>query len=410
MTGMAAALFAADRGLSTVQAGMVGEINFASGLLDLMGVHPVHEKKWWEDPFAAITALKQDIPKHPYNLIKKEVIEKSFDSFTSFLETKGLFYHGYPDRNAKMITPAGTVKRTWRVPRSMWNCVNALENKLPTIIFDFHNLKGFSARQIEQTLKSQWPNIRSKRIKFPDTRGELYPEHMARSLEMPEIRNEFAKTVLKHITDEQAAGFPAIMGITRTGEVMSDLEKQLGIKIFEIPTMPPSITGLRLRTVFEENLPARGVKTLYQKIVLSARKNSSGDFEFDIGNKEKEVTVIAKGAILATGRFFGKGLAADRKKIRETIFDLPVIQPESRSRWHSNDLFDPKGHEINRAGLDVDNAFCPVDESGKPVFDNLHAAGSILAHQDWTRMKCGSGLSIATAYAAVDGFCRNMGI
>ncbi len=45
MAGMASALFAANRGLSTVQVGMTGEIVFASGLLDLMGVHPIEEKK-----------------------------------------------------------------------------------------------------------------------------------------------------------------------------------------------------------------------------------------------------------------------------------------------------------------------------------------------------------------------------
>jgi glycerol-3-phosphate dehydrogenase subunit B len=39
---------------------------------------------------------------------------------------------------------------------------------------------------------------------------------------------------------------------------------------------------------------------------------------------------------------------------------------------------------------------------GHPAFANLFAAGIILAHQDWTRMKCGSGLSVATAYGAVE--------
>jgi len=42
-----------------------------------------------------------------------------------------------------------------------------------------------------------------------------------------------------------------------------------------------------------------------------------------------------------------------------------------------------------------------LDRHGQTAFENLFAAGSILAHQDWMRMKCGSGLAIATAYAAV---------
>ena len=44
MAGMAAALFAAGRGLSVAQAGRGGGVPlFASGLLDLMAVHPVEE-------------------------------------------------------------------------------------------------------------------------------------------------------------------------------------------------------------------------------------------------------------------------------------------------------------------------------------------------------------------------------
>jgi transposase InsO family protein len=37
--------------------------------------------------------------------------------------------------------------------------------------------------------------------------------------------------------------------------------------------------------------------------------------------------------LLATGRFIGQGLAADRKCIHETLFDLHVSQPEDRMHW-----------------------------------------------------------------------------
>ena len=44
--------------------------------------------------------------------------------------------------------------------------------------------------------------------------------------------------------------------------------------------------------------------------------------------------------------------------------------------------------------------------SDRPAFKLLFVAGSILAHQDWMRMKCGSGLAIATAYGAVNAFLK----
>ena len=50
MAGMAAALFAAERGLSCIQVGNGGGILFASGLLDLLGVHPVAERRLWQSP------------------------------------------------------------------------------------------------------------------------------------------------------------------------------------------------------------------------------------------------------------------------------------------------------------------------------------------------------------------------
>ena len=108
--------------------------------------------------------------------------------------------------------------------------------------------------------------------------------------------------------------------------------------------------------------------------------------------------------LVATGRFLGKGLYADRKIIREPLLNLPVYQPGIRPEWHRFDFMDARGHLINRAGLEIDDRFRPVDSSGKPVFENLFAAGSILAHQDWMRMKCGSGLAMATAFAAVHAF------
>ncbi|PQP33609.1 anaerobic glycerol-3-phosphate dehydrogenase subunit B, partial [Desulfobacteraceae bacterium SEEP-SAG9] len=51
MTGMAATLFAANRGVSTVQVGSTGEIIFASGVFDLMGVHPIADKHIWQNPW-----------------------------------------------------------------------------------------------------------------------------------------------------------------------------------------------------------------------------------------------------------------------------------------------------------------------------------------------------------------------
>ena len=129
-------------------------------------------------------------------------------------------------------------------------------------------------------------------------------------------------------------------------------------------------------------------------------------FKVDIGKTTTENTVRSQGIILASGRFIGGGLYADRQRIKETIFDLPVHQPGNRAEWHCRDMLDHKGHPVNRAGLEIDDSFRPLNSSHRPAFRTLLAAGSILAHNDWKRLKCGAGLAIASAFGAVKSFMR----
>jgi len=408
VAGMAATLFAANRGLSCAQVGLTGEINFASGFLDLLGVHPVAEKKVLSDPWAGIDSLVHDIPDHPYARLPKEDIQAAFEELLTFLKDSGLTYHRRMNRNSAVLTSLGTTKPTYCVPHTMWNGVAALEKKLPCLFIDVRGLKGFSARQIAAALQDDWPDLTTGRISFPgmDHLNEVYPEHMANALELPETREKLAEVVRPHIHDAKIVGFPAILGIYRTYEVASDFEDLLGMPIFEIPTIPPSVPGIRLRETFEKGLRAKGGEYFSQNRVLNVRAVDDRYFELDIGRKTVEDCIQARGIILASGRFIGGGLYADRQRIKETIFDLPIDQPDTRAEWHRRNMLDPNGHPVNRAGLEIDDAFRPLNRSHRPAFRTLFAAGSILAHNDWKRLKCGAGLAIATAFGAVESFMR----
>jgi glycerol-3-phosphate dehydrogenase subunit B len=407
MAGMAAALFAAGRNIDTVQVGVTGQINFASGLLDVLGIHPLDKGIRCVDPWSGIEQLTTDEPRHPYARLPVDRIRQSVETFLEFLESARLPYKANGRRNSRIVTPAGTIKTTYAVPTSMAAGVAALADQSPTLLVDFFGLKGFSARQIIETLGPHWPGLQCVRIEFPGTRGELYTEHAARALDMRETRRQLAAAIAPHMGTARAVGVPAVLGIYRTMEILADLERSLKAPVFEIPTMVPAITGLRLREAFEQRLPQLGVRAYYQQKVLEARVMPDNSFQFLVGAEAPELKVRARGAILASGRFFGKGLRADRVRIRETIFDLPVSQPKERTLWHHKDLLHPQGHLINRSGLDIDDGFRPVGADMRPIHLNLYAAGSILAHQDWTRQKCGSGLSIATAYGAVDAFAAS---
>ena len=408
LAGMAAALFAAARGLSVVQMGHTGEIIFASGLLDLLGVHPVSNKRSWSDPWAAIDALVKDLPEHPYARLKKADIKTAFDEILAFLKGTGLTYHRNIDQNNGVLTSLGTIKTTYAVPHTMWKGARALNEKPACLIIDIRGLKGFSARQIVAAFENEWSHLRSARISFPDSDhlNEMYTEHMANALLLPHNREKLAGVLQPLVKGSSIVGLPAILGLYRTHEVMSHLEELIGVPIFEIPTIPPSVPGLRLKEAFERGLRQKGVQYFSLTRALQVRQTKDGHFETQIGRDDVEHIVDSPGVILASGRFIGGGLFADRTRIRETIFNLPVHQPDSRHDWHHRDFLDPRGHLINQAGLEIDDAFRPLADSGGPAFETLFAAGSILAHNDWKRLKCGAGLAIATAFGAVNALIR----
>jgi glycerol-3-phosphate dehydrogenase subunit B len=212
-----------------------------------------------------------------------------------------------------------------------------------------------------------------------------------------------------HIRDAETVGIPAILGMERSHEIVERLSQKLGVRVFEIPTMPVSVPGLRLNEAFTRGLSDAGVKLFFPNRIISWEHADDGNFLLGIGQGAPAKWIRAEGVILATGRFWARGLRADRDKIRETLFDLPVHQPEERNGWHREDFLDLRGHPVNRAGLNIDDLFRPLDHRGGPAFEKLFAAGSILAHQDWMRMKCGSGLAISSAYAAVDAFSKMRG-
>jgi glycerol-3-phosphate dehydrogenase subunit B len=408
LAGMAAALFAAARGLRVTQMGHTGEIIFASGLLDLLSVHPVVEKRAWSDPWAAIDALVADNPQHPCARLKIADIKAAFDEILAFLEQTSLSYHRNIDRNTGVLTSLGTIKSTYAVPHTMWQGVRALEKKPACLIVDIRGLKGFSARQIAAALDTDWPALRSARISFPDSDhlNEVYTEHMANALLLPQNREKLVRVLQPLVKESKIIGLPAILGLYRTQEVIAHLEELIGVPVFEIPTIPPSVPGLRLKEAFERGLRSKDVQYFSLTKALKVRPSAAGRFETHIGRDAVEHIVNSRGVILASGRFIGGGLCADRTHIRETIFDLPVYQPDSRRGWHHRDFLDPRGHSINQAGLQIDDSFRPLDDSGDPAFETLFAAGSILAHNDWKRLKCGAGLAIASAYGAVNAFMR----
>jgi glycerol 3-phosphate dehydrogenase (quinone) subunit B (EC 1.1.5.3) len=102
--GMAASLFAARRGLTVVQTGATGGIDFSTGFIDLLAVHPIAEQRVWMDPFAALAELRRDLPAHPYCRVTDEEIVLALSEFTIFWVNRASATGVRPGRNTATLT------------------------------------------------------------------------------------------------------------------------------------------------------------------------------------------------------------------------------------------------------------------------------------------------------------------
>jgi glycerol-3-phosphate dehydrogenase subunit B len=399
LAGMAAAIFALNRNIRTAQTGNTGAIAYTTGYLDLLGCDE-GPGRVLSDPWSGIRRLRATQPGHPLARIPEEDIRDAFVEFTAFLGECGIAYTSPGTTNITAITPAGTTKPTLCVPTTMQAGIEALTGRARCLIVDFQGLRGFSARQVVANLKDSWPGLSARRLSFPDMpRGEIYPEVMARALEVPATREKVAAAVLEILGDAEVVGMPAILGMHAPGLVMDELSRLIGRPVFEIPTMPPSVPGIRLREMFEQVFPQKGLTLIPQQKVQSL-DFSSNRVKLSLADNFGPILIRARAVILATGRFLSGGLKAEPDGIVEPLLRLPVTQPASREEWYGMSYLG-QDHGIHKCGIEVDDCFRPLNSAGQVVDNRLFAAGVILAHQNWIRGRSGAGVAIASAYKAV---------
>lgn len=405
IAGCAATVFALARGLNITQIGNSGALAYTSGYLDLLGAS---DAQYLKNPWHGLAQLRKSEPQHPYARLDDNEIHHAYEEFIQALDEMGIGYSNAGTENHFALLPAGVIKPTFSLPSTMFNVTRAMSSRARVMIVDFSGLQGFSATEIVQNLKAQWPELNAQRITFPDMESgaQMFPEVMARALEVAETRVEFAQRVKAVAGDAQYIALPAILGIHHPDVIHRDIEKLLGLPVFEIPTIPPAVPGIRLRELFEQQLAIRGATIISQQKVQKVELKEN-DVQLSLEDNYGPIEIEANHIVLASGRFLSGGLKSDQNKVQESLLDLPVHQPHDREHWFSESYFDSQGHAINRAGIEVNDNFQALGQDGNIIDPRVYVAGILLAQQDWIRQRCGAGIAITSAYKAINSIVKN---
>ena len=375
LAGLTAALRLAEQGQRVlVVAKGVGGTHLAPAAIDVLGYvdGPV------ESPAQALPRFAAAHPEHPYRRLSVELIRSSLGWLRDRLGELG--YQGRLEENFLLPTAVGVAKPTVLVPETM-----AAGDLRAGGRFVFVGLRGFKdfypAYLADNLVRAALPggaSVSARTVELAPPlgdEGDVSSVGFARRFEQPEFRDMVVRELEQRLVPGEIVGFPAVLGLRHAREVWQELETRLRHPVFEVPTLPPSVGGIRL---FESMIAALTLSKVAPSPARTFAASESGTLSMP-----SSTCSSASGAPVAWSSAWASAslsLGAMPRQALRVCSSAPGPNVCSRrSRTASKSI---------------------LDAEGAPAFENLHVAGATLAGAAPWREASGNGLSLATGYAA----------
>jgi glycerol-3-phosphate dehydrogenase subunit B len=402
LAGLTAAVRLAEAGASVlVVAQGVGATHLSAGTIDILGYAPERVER----PAEAVRALVDAEPGHPYALVGADVVTAAVDWFKARIAAGPLApyaYTGSAEENLLLPTAVGVPRPSAVVPETMAG--GDLRRDAAVCIVGFRALKDFHSALAADMLVRAGVQARSVELELvPEGRVDVSALGFARAFDDPAFRAAVTAQLVAQLRVEERAAFPAVLGIADPHGAWTELEHRLGRTVFEIPTLPPSVPGMRVHKSLTDALRRAGGSVILNVVVTGAEHERGRVSALRTRVGLREELRGADWVVLATGGFASGGIELDsRWTARETALGLPVTGvPEPGAERFRPGYFDD--HPMARAGVAVDRELRPVDSGGgDPPYETVLVAGATLAGAEPWREKSGDGLSLATGYRAAD--------
>jgi glycerol-3-phosphate dehydrogenase subunit B len=401
LAGLTAALRLTERGQRVmIVARGVGATHLAPATIDVLGY--LGDTRV-DAPAVSLAALIAASPDHPYARITADQLAIAVTWFGAHAAALG--YSGSVGENMLLPTALGVPKPSALAPRSMAG--GDLRGGGRFLFVGFKGFKDFHPALIADNLvRAPLPlpiTARALELEPPSSRlGDLSGRVIAGRFDADNLTDWLVGELVNRVEPDERIGVPAVLGLRSGDQTWQELEKRLGCRVFEVSTLPPSVPGIRLFNALTAALRAGGARLVLGVRAVGAHANNGHIETIDVANATGTVSHAVGSVLLATGGFPSGGLELDSfGATRETVFDLPLIGvPETDRVRFAPNYFDPQ--PLASAGVTTDDLLRPVGANGHPVYTNLHAAGAILGGAVPWKEKSGTGISVASGYAAAE--------
>jgi glycerol-3-phosphate dehydrogenase subunit B len=377
------------------------------GLLDAKGGPPVDTG---QDLAGALLRWIADHPQHPYALAGLDALQEGLASLKKACAEAELNYVGDLRANYRLPTALGALMPAALAPESFVNGDARLPGEM--LIAGPAGWRDFYPELCASNLARQGVSARGASFELPEAATGKFDSTsigLARLFERADVRARVASQLKTKLAGTTRVGFPAVLGLERHAEVWRDLQDRLGAPVFEIPTLPPSVPGIRLYNALKRALLRSGTRILLDMTATRGLTDGNRAAGVAVSSPARETVFRADRIVLATGGLYGGGITSNRTwELREAVFDLPVAVPAVLSRrmsgetpaWFDERFLAERGHPVHTIGVRANVKLQPESEAGEVLLENVRIAGRLLPGYNPVIEGSTEGVWLATAYRA----------
>jgi glycerol-3-phosphate dehydrogenase subunit B len=388
VAGLTAATRLAEGGARVcVLAKGAGSTLLAPGTVDVLGYDPDRV----ECPAQALADFIAGHPDHPYALIGEEAIAPALEWFSAAIERgpqSGYRYTGGLDQNYLLPTAVGALRPSALVPETMAH--GDMRARGRVCVVGLRVLRDFHASLCAGNLRRAGVDARAVDIDIDVGRVEANALGLARRFDDADFRGGFAARLALHLEPGERVALPAVVGMRDPHRAWSDLERRLGRSVFEIPTLPPSVPGMRVNDALVAALRAAGGRLLLGAEAVGVERENERVTAVRAHTSGHDTLFHARWIVLATGGFGSGAIELDSNwRPRETVLGLPLrgMPAEGEPRFRA-DYF--ASQPMSTVGVAVEPGLrCPGTE-------NVFVAGAALPGAVPWREGSGEGIALAT--------------